>query len=82
MVKVWFWKLPLFQTPKLTNENSMLGAFSCDITVVANDVIMQRTQQCLGLCDTRQLNRYIVIWQGRALRALKASQHVIGLGEQ
>ena len=33
----------------------MLGAFSCDITVVANDVIMQRTQRCIGLCETRQL---------------------------
>ena len=43
MVKVWFRELPSFQTPKLAYENSMLGVFSCDITVVANDVIMQRT---------------------------------------
>ena len=46
----------------------MLGAFSCDITVVANDVIMQHTQWRLGLCETRQLNRYIAIWLARALR--------------
>ena len=52
----------------------MLGAFSGDFTVVANDVIMQRTQRCLGLSDTRQLNQYIVIWPARALRALEASQ--------
>ena len=43
MVKIWFRELPLFQTPKLTYENSMLDAFSCDIMVVANDVIMQGT---------------------------------------
>ena len=29
----------MFQTPKLAYENSMLGVFSCDFTVVANDVI-------------------------------------------
>ena len=57
----------------------MLGVFSCDITVVANDVTMQRTQRCLGLSETRQVNRYIVIWLARARRALEASQHVIGL---
>ena len=72
-------ELPSFQTPKLAYENSMLGVFSCDITVVANDVIMQRTQRCLGLSETRQVNRYIVIWLARALRALEASQRVIGL---
>ena len=54
----------------------MLGVFSCDFMVVANDVIMQRTQRCLGLSETRQVNRYIVIWLARAL---EASQHVIGL---
>ena len=48
MVKICFRELPSFQTSKLTYENSMLGAFSCDFTVVANDVIMQRTQRCLG----------------------------------
>ena len=57
----------------------MLGMFSCDITVVANDVIMQRTQRCPGLSETRQVNRYIVIWLARSLRAHEASQHVIGL---
>ena len=79
MVKVWFRELPSFQTRKLTYENSMFGAFSCDITVVANDVIMQRTQRCQGLCDPRQLNPYVVIWLARDLRALEASQHVIRL---
>ena len=81
MVKVWFRELPSFQPPKLACENSMLGAFSGEITVVANDVIMQRTQRCLGLCETRQANRYIVIWLARALRALEASPHVIGLAK-
>ena len=66
-----------FKPPKY--ENSMLGMFSCDITVVANDVIMQRTQRCPGLSETRQVNRYIVIWLARSLRAHEASQHVIGL---
>ena len=56
---------------KLTYENSMLGAFSCNVTVVANDVIMQRTQQCLGLYETHQLNLYIVIW----LKVVKIHQH-------
>ena len=79
MVKVWIRELPSFQTPKIAYENSMLGVFSCDITVVASDVIMQRTQRCLGLSETRQVNRYVVIWLARALRALEASQHVIGL---
>ena len=80
MVKVWFRELPSFQTPKLGYENSMLGVFSCDFTVVGNDVIMQRTQRCLGLSETRQVNRHIVIWLARALRALEPSQHdVIGL---
>ena len=79
MVKVLFRELPSFQTPKLAYENSMLGVFSCDLTVVANDVIMQRTQRCLGLSETRQVNRHIVIWLARDLRALEASQHVIGL---
>ena len=74
-------ELPSFQTQKLTYENLMLGAFSCDLTVVANDVMMQCMQRCLGLCETRQLNRYIVIWLARALRALEASQHVIRLGD-
>ena len=79
MVQTWFRQLPSIQTPKLAYENSMLGVFSCDITVVANDVIMQRTQRCLGLSETRQVNRYIVVWLARALLALEASQHVIGL---
>ena len=56
-----------------------MGVFSSDFTVVANDVIMQCTQRCLGLSETRQVNRHIVIWLARALRALEASQHVIGL---
>ena len=73
MVKVWFRELLSFQTQKLTYENSLLSAFSRDFTVVANDVIMQRAQWCLGLCETRQLNRYI--WLARALRTLEASQH-------
>ena len=71
MAKVWFRELPSFQTHKLTYENSMLGAFSCNVTVVANDVIMQRTQQCLGLYETHQLNPYIVIW----LKVVKIHQH-------
>ena len=52
--------LPSFQTPKLTYENLMFGAFSCYLTVVANDVMMQCMQRYLGLCETRQLNWYIV----------------------
>ena len=79
MVKVWIRELPSFQTPKLAYGNSMLGVFSCDFTVVANDVIMQRTQRCLRLSESRQVNRHIVMWLARALRALEASQHVIGL---
>ena len=47
--------------------------------VVANDVIMQCTQRCQGLCDPRQLNPYIVILLARAPQALEASQHVIRL---
>ena len=79
MVEVWFQELPSFQTSKLAYENSMLGVFSCNFTVVANDVIMQRTRRCLGLSENRQVNRHIVIWLARALRVLEASQHVIGL---
>ena len=79
MVQAWFRELSSIQTPKLAYENSMLGVFSCGITVVANDIIMQRTQWCLGLNETRQVNRYIVIWLAQALWALEASQHVIGL---
>ena len=79
MVKVRFRGLPSFQTQKLTYENSMLGAFSCGVTVVATDVIMQRPQRCQGLCEPRQLNPCIVICLARALRTLEASQHVIGL---
>ena len=59
----------------------MLGAFSCDNTVVANDVIMQRTQRCQGLCDPRQLNPYIVIWLGPE-GPQPASQHVIELDQR
>ena len=50
---------------KKKKENSILGAFSCDHTVVANDIIMQRTQRCLVLSETRQLDQYLVIWQLR-----------------
>ena len=67
-----------FKPPKLAYENSMVGVFSCDVTVVASDVIMQRIQWCLGLSETRQVNRHIVIWLARAL---EASQHVIGLNQ-
>ena len=70
-----------FKHPNMHIENSMLGVFSCDNTVVAKDVIMQRAQLCLGLSETHQVNQHIVIWLARALRALEASQHVIRLPE-
>ena len=44
-VKIWFGELS-FQTKNLTYQNSMLGAFSCDPSVVAYDIIMQRMQRC------------------------------------
>ena len=79
VVYLWLKSDSIVSNPQTCIWNSMLGAFSCDITVVSNDVIMQRTQRCQGLCDPRQLNPYIAIWLARALRALEASQHVIGL---
>ena len=65
--------------PKNLHINIRCWCVFVILTVVANEVIMQHTQRCLGLCETRQLNRYIVIWLARALRPLEASQHVIRL---